>query len=147
MLAEYGQSHQNKTNQLIHKICVPAIMLSLLGLLWSIPVPVSIPQYINYASVFGAICLVYYCLLSVKYFFLMLPTLALMLFILNWIDTSVGNLVLISGGTFIVSWILQFIGHKIEGKKPSFLKDLLFLLIGPLWVYKSIFNLKGETST
>ena len=44
---------------------------------------------------------------------------------------------------FIISWVLQFIGHKIEGKKPSFLKDLLFLLIGPLWVLKSLFNVIG----
>jgi uncharacterized membrane protein YGL010W len=53
-----------------------------------------------------------------------------------------GNLLITSIFIFIVSWIFQFIGHKIEGKKPSFLKDLLFLLVGPLWVVKSLFRLK-----
>jgi uncharacterized membrane protein YGL010W len=35
---------------------------------------------------------------------------------------------------FVITWIFQFVGHKIEGKKPSFLKDLQFLLIGPIWL-------------
>ena len=37
---------------------------------------------------------------------------------------------------FVFSWIGQFIGHKIEGKKPSFLEDLLFLLVGPAWIFE-----------
>ncbi len=40
----------------------------------------------------------------------------------------------LSIAVFVVSWIGQFIGHKIEGKKPSFLDDLRFLLVGPLFV-------------
>ena len=42
--------------------------------------------------------------------------------------------------TFIVAWIGQFIGHKIEGKKPAFFKDLQFLLIGPVWLLSFIYN-------
>ncbi len=41
---------------------------------------------------------------------------------------------------FVVAWIGQFIGHKIEGKKPSFFEDLQFLLIGPAWLADSIIN-------
>ena len=43
-------------------------------------------------------------------------------------------------GIFIISWIGQFIGHKIEGKKPAFVKDLQFLLIGPLWLLSYIYE-------
>ena len=52
---------------------------------------------------------------------------------------------LISLIIFVLAWIGQIIGHKIEGKKPKFLKDLQFLLIGPAWllafIYKKI-NIK-----
>ena len=41
---------------------------------------------------------------------------------------------------FIFAWILQFLGHKIEGKKPSFFKDIQFLLIGPAWLLAFIYN-------
>jgi uncharacterized membrane protein YGL010W len=44
---------------------------------------------------------------------------------------------------FIISWIAQFWGHKIEGKKPSFLQDLAFLLIGPLWVTRFLYKKMG----
>ncbi len=43
-------------------------------------------------------------------------------------------------GIFVVAWIGQFIGHHIEGKKPSFLKDLQFLLIGPAWLLSFIYK-------
>ncbi|MEJ6500348.1 MAG: DUF962 domain-containing protein [Rhodobacterales bacterium] len=39
LLAEYGESHQNPTNKLVHWICVPVIVWSLMALIWSIPVP------------------------------------------------------------------------------------------------------------
>jgi len=44
---------------------------------------------------------------------------------------------------FIITWILQFVGHQIEGKKPSFLKDLHFLLIGPIWLLSFILKKAG----
>lgn len=44
---------------------------------------------------------------------------------------------------FVITWIFQFIGHKIEGKKPSFLKDLQFLLIGPIWLLGFILKKTG----
>jgi uncharacterized membrane protein YGL010W len=45
-----------------------------------------------------------------------------------------GTVLPLSIAIFVVAWIGQFIGHKIEGKKPSFFDDLRFLLIGPLFV-------------
>ena len=41
---------------------------------------------------------------------------------------------------FVLAWVGQFIGHKIEGKKPSFIKDIQFLLIGPIWLLSAIYN-------
>lgn len=136
MLNEYAQSHQNRTNQIIHKICVPLIMLSILGLMWSIP-----SGNFNIAIIFSIVALAYYAFLSVKYFLLMIPQLIVMMLMLAWLD-RVGVLLETSIVVFIVSWILQIWGHKIEGKKPSFLKDVFFLLIGPLWVTKAVLNLE-----
>lgn len=133
----YARDHKNPTNQLIHKVCVPAIMLSVFGLLWSIPTP-SFFGPLNWAILFCLPCLIFYGLLSLKTMFLMLFVSTAMLGIIFFIDQS-GNLFLISLITFIVAWIAQFIGHKIEGQKPSFIEDLQFLLIGPLWVFKKLF--------
>ena len=44
---------------------------------------------------------------------------------------------------FVIAWIGQFIGHKIEGKKPSFFEDIQFLLIGPAWLLSFIYNKLG----
>jgi uncharacterized membrane protein YGL010W len=45
---------------------------------------------------------------------------------------------------FVLAWIGQFIGHKIEGKKPSFLKDVVFLLIGPAWLMSKVYKAAGQ---
>ena len=60
LLLEYGASHQNKTNKFIHWICVPAIMFSLLGLLYVIPFPSEKSLLFNWAAVFIGLALVYY---------------------------------------------------------------------------------------
>lgn len=44
---------------------------------------------------------------------------------------------------FVVAWIGQFVGHHIEGKKPSFVEDLQFLAVGPLWTLASAFRALG----
>ncbi len=62
------------------------------------------------------------------------------LYICNYIIELKLSILWISIAVFIGSWILQFIGHKIEGKKPSFLKDIQFLLIGPAWLMHFIYK-------
>ncbi|MDD0852072.1 DUF962 domain-containing protein [Halobacteriovorax sp. GB3] len=133
-LSEYGESHQNTTNRLIHKICVPAITWSLLALLWKIP-NFGMPELANFASLFVLICFAFYLTLRsfkvMGIFFILLGPIFLSLYLLRdypylW-QTALT--------VFVIAWIGQFIGHKIEGKKPSFFKDLQFLLIGPLWIF------------
>lgn len=135
--AEYSESHQNPQNRLIHKICVPAIFFSVVGLLLQIPVHLG---PLKLGELFIAIALGWYFTLGAKPFLIMLGQLVisyLLLYVLGHLFHAhlAWALVLI----FVVAWIGQFYGHKIEGKKPSFLKDLQFLLIGPLWVFKDIF--------
>lgn len=142
LLNDYGQSHQNRTNVIIHKICVPLIVMSVIGLLWAIPAPAfMLERGINWATISAIFVLAYYLSLSVTYFLIMIPTIGIMYYAISLLAKT-PYLLITCVVVFILSWIMQFYGHKIEGKKPSFFKDLLFLLIGPLWVAKSLFRLK-----
>ena len=142
LFADYEVSHKHKTNVIIHKVFVPLIVFSAIGLLWSIPAPaLMLERGINWATIAAVFVFGYYLSLSVTYFLIMVPVIGLM----YWLTSLLGQtpyLLAISLGIFIFSWIMQFYGHKIEGKKPSFFKDLLFLLVGPLWVARSVFGLK-----
>lgn len=141
---EYGESHRNPINQKIHKICVPLIMLTVVGFFWAIPVPAtftSVP-YLNWATLFVAACLLFYLSLDFKMFLGMAMQSVLMLWICMKLDYA-GILLPFCIAVFVLAWIAQFYGHKIEGKKPSFLKDLVFLLIGPLWVTRFFYKKIG----
>lgn len=145
--AEYGESHQHHANELIHWICVPLIFFSVLGFVWAIPVPgewePAVPWF-NWSLVAIALATLFYAWLS--------PTLAVgMLVFMTLCQTvhlrlemrapwPVWKICLV---IFVLAWIGQFIGHKIEGKKPSFLKDVVFLLIGPAWLLSMIYKKVG----
>lgn len=124
LIGKYAESHLNHTNEIIHFICVPAIVLSVLGLLWAIHPLVAV--------VLALASLAYYFKLSASFGFGMALMSGAMLAVLYALPQM---LVLpLSIAVFVIAWIGQFIGHKIEGKKPSFFDDLRFLLIGPLFV-------------
>ena len=144
--AEYAVSHQNKTNQSIHYICVPAIFFSIVGLLMSIPPGIlssvfkaDISWVENWAVVALLFALIFYFKMSVKVGFELL-IFAVFCIAGNYFISEIAVLWQVSLLIFVLAWIGQFYGHKIEGKKPSFLKDLQFLLIGPAWVIHKIFN-------
>ena len=138
-LDSYGESHQNSINKKIHWICVPLIMLSLLGLLWPLQLSfLSDSDYFNVTSLLIFLISIYYFRLSISMGVGMLFISIAMLFLINYINSfGIGRSIYIV--IFIVSWIGQFIGHKIEGKKPSFFEDLQFLLIGPLWLLSQLY--------
>jgi len=150
LLLEYGESHQNKTNKLIHWFCVPAIFFSVVGLIFSIPsgfLAVQLPflgDYANWATLILFLLLFYYISLSPALTFGMLLFSAFCLFLANYLAiTFPGMLAYISLAVFVLAWIVQFYGHKIEGKKPSFLKDVQFLMIGPAWLMHFIYKKIG----
>ena len=148
LLDEYGESHQNSLNKKIHWVCVPAIMFSIIGLFWSIPhqyMPIIYDNIrLNWAMIITIIILTFYVRLSM--------IMALGMFTIGVLILG-GNLLVeyylvtplwrISLYTFVIAWIGQFLGHKIEGKKPSFFQDLQFLLIGPAWLLSFIYNKVG----
>ena len=144
---EYGESHQNSVNKKIHWICIPLIVFSLIGLLWSIPNYSLLKIYsgnfsilLNWATLFIALIIFYYLVLSYKIAIGMFLFSLIILYISYLIDKSSVELWKLSSLVFIFSWIGQFIGHKIEGKKPSFFKDIQFLFIGPAWLLGFIYR-------
>ena len=141
---EYQVSHNHPVNKKIHKVCVPLIMLTVLGFLWAIPTPdffLQVP-FLNWATIFTLLCLIFYFSLNAIMALTMLVMTGMMLWICHLLDQA-GVLLSFSIVVFVLSWIGQFYGHKLEGKKPSFFQDLAFLLIGPLWVMRSFYGLIG----
>lgn len=142
---EYGESHRNHVNTAIHWICVPVIYFCAVGLLFAIPdlhlpgigrLNVSVP-------VVGGV-LLFYLMRSLTLWLGMTLFSLTCLFAARWIDaTAPWPLWAICLALFALAWIGQFIGHHIEGKKPSFLKDLAFLLIGPAWLLAKLYRRAG----
>ena len=141
---EYALYHKNKTNKLIHWFCIPLIMYSLFGLLSLLTFNYNLNGTLlefNILSIFIALVVVYYFRLSKKLALGMLIfsiILVRMLDLVNFANPEFHFAIYLF--IFIIAWIGQFIGHKIEGKKPAFLKDLQFLLIGPLWLLSFIYK-------
>ena len=144
---EYGESHQNKTNKTIHWICVPSIFFSVVALLYIKkfiftmdninPIEFSLAHVVLFAA------MIFYIRLSWRLSISTLLFAMLCIFICAKIEAANISLLYFALSVFILAWIGQFIGHKIEGKKPSFLKDIQFLLIGPIWLLGFIYKKLG----
>jgi uncharacterized membrane protein YGL010W len=127
LLDHYGKSHLNPRNELIHYAAIPLIMLSLCGLIFALH------PWLAYA--FIAASMVYYARLSWVFFGLMCVWSMLIIGILHAMGS---NVLMYSVIVFAGAWIAQFIGHKIEGKKPSFFEDIQYLWVGPLFVLSKL---------
>jgi len=143
LFAKYSESHQNPSNKLIHWVCVPLIVFSLLGLIWAIPFPYlgfmgKYNGFVNWASFVIALSGYYYYKLSPVLSYMMIlfvfAVAAIIVQLEEWALSGGPAVWLVCAVVFVLAWIGQFIGHKIEGKKPSFLEDVKFLLIGPIWL-------------
>jgi uncharacterized membrane protein YGL010W len=145
-LSEYSASHRNPLNKRIHFVCVPAIFFSLVGLLYVLPLGFNLVQVpLTAAHVALALILIYYTRLAFSLAIGMAVFGLMCLTACNILSTVGFNLWKLSLIVFAVAWIGQFIGHHFEGKKPSFLKDLQFLLIGPAWIMSFLFRKLGIT--
>lgn len=131
-LEEYSESHRHPQNIRIHNVCVPAIMWSLLGLLSLVRI-----EFVSLAQVAIFLALSYYGFFrNFRVWWAMLIVSCVMLATVTLIPQPQRLWVCVA--VFALAWVGQFYGHKIEGKKPSFFKDLQFLLIGPVWVLHKI---------
>lgn len=140
-LNEYGESHRHPTNKAIHWVCVPLILWSVTALIWSIPSPAT---WLNWAVLVAVLAMAWYIALSPKLSIGIGLFLLLCLGVNAWLESAFATpLWLIAVVVFVAAWIGQFIGHRIEGKKPSFFKDLQFLLVGPAWLMGFVYRKAG----
>lgn len=142
-LQEYGESHRDATNKTLHWICVPIIVVSLIGLLWSLPTPASwreISPLLNWGSLFLAASILYYMMISVSLALGMALFVALVMLSIVGLQNLPWPLWSVCLALFVLAWIGQFIGHHYEGRRPSFFKDIQFLLIGPLWLLSFVYR-------
>ena len=141
---EYAIYHKNKTNKIIHWFCIPLIMYSLFGILSQLSFSFTLNDNnytINILVIFIVLATLYYFKLSKKLAIGMLIVTILLVKLLDIIDIFNSELhLIIYLSIFSIAWVGQFLGHKIEGKKPAFFKDLQFLLIGPLWLLSYIYK-------
>lgn len=131
----YSADHRDATNQLLHVWCVPAIVWSLLALVHCIPLGGTLPTG-ALAAALVLVAVAFWCWLSLP---LGLGT-GLAMGLAFWSVAALhdalgsGGLAALGAGVFVAAWIGQFIGHHIEGRRPSFFTDLVYLMIGPAWV-------------
>jgi len=142
LLNEYGESHQNPTNKAVHWICVPVIVWTVMAGLWSLPVPAAMGG-LNWLVVVLMLALVYYVALSRTLAVGVALYAALGYWIITLLSAAGYTVWIVALVLFVVAWAGQFWGHKVEGKKPSFFKDVQFLLIGPAWLLSFIYKRVG----
>lgn len=145
-LGEYGESHLDPTNKLLHWVCVPLIVLAVMGMIWSLPAPrafSAVSQWLNWATLLALLALVYYALLSIRLAIGIAIVFLGMFVIVGALAELPPPLWATSLAIFVAAWIGQFIGHAVEGKRPSFFKDIQFLLIGPLWLLAALYRRLG----
>lgn len=132
----YSADHRNANNRLIHWICVPAILWAAIAGLWLIPVPPGIGRPGFWSGLVMVAALSFYWRLSHALGVAMLVVFVVFGAFTEWLYRELGasQLLWIALGVFVVAWIGQFVGHLIEGRRPSFLTDLSYLLIGPAWL-------------
>jgi uncharacterized membrane protein YGL010W len=145
LLGQYSSDHQNPTNQLIHVLCVPAIVWSVSAMLWTIPVPGSFFLGGAWCALAMFLAWAWYWQKSRKLAMGALVAFLLMLLLNRWLAMQFGmnTLLAIAVGVFVLAWIAQFIGHYVEGKRPSFLTDMTYLLVGPLWTLDKLYRRIG----
>jgi uncharacterized membrane protein YGL010W len=144
-LGNYSEDHRNSTNILIHWICVPLILWTAIALLWVVPVPAMLGRAGLWAGIAMVFALSFYLRLSRPLGFGMLAAFVVVGLITEALYRALGatNLAWLALGVFVVAWIAQFVGHHIEGRRPAFFTDLVYLLIGPAWIVAKIMRRLG----
>ena len=143
--ASYSGDHRNATNQAIHVFAVPAILWSVIALLWCIPTPDLLLRPGAWAALAMFAAWLFYQRAS-RSLGVGMALVFLALSALTWrLHAAFGTpgLLKLAAAVFVVAWIAQFAGHKLEGRKPSFLTDLVYLLIGPAWVLAKLYRRLG----
>jgi uncharacterized membrane protein YGL010W len=127
--AEYARFHATKGNQACHYFAIPLIVLSILAMLARVGLFYVAGHAVTAAELTVIVITLYYLTLDVTLAALMLVISAAMIAVGRPLGFAAGL------GLFVFGWIIQFVGHYVyEKKSPAFFRNLVHLLVGPLWV-------------
>lgn len=133
-LSQYGDYHRDPRNIHTHFVGVPMIMFAVVVLLARASFGVG-GMAVNLAMVAAVAAVLFYLMLDLRYGLAMGALIGVMLVAAQVLAAQPLAIWLAWGvGLFVVGWIIQFIGHHYEGRKPAFVDDLVGLIIGPLFV-------------
>jgi uncharacterized membrane protein YGL010W len=143
--SSYSRDHQNSTNRSIHWVCVPSILWAVIAALWTIPVPAAVGLPGLWCWPAMAAALVFYFRMSRVLGVVMLALFALLGLLTNALYSALGptSLLIAAVVVFVVAWVGQFIGHIYEGRRPSFLTDMSYLMVGPAWLVSKLMRSAG----
>jgi len=146
-LTQYARYHRSKRNLYTHFVGIPLIVFAVICLFARVVFPLGGIEFNGaYVAVFLAV--LYYLRLSLPMGLMMAGVLSLLIIaalpiaalpVLGWLGFSLS--------VFFLGWVIQFIGHYFEGKKPAFVDDLAGLIIGPLFVLAEVLFLLGWFSS
>lgn len=144
-LDSYSGDHRHPTNQVLHWVCVPLIVWSVIALLWTVPVPSAYLKPGAWAVFAMVLAFAWYWKHSHRLGGALLIALALLALLTHGIyrQTGPADLRWLALAVFVAAWIGQFVGHRIEGRRPSFLTDLSYLLVGPAWLMEKLLRKLG----
>ncbi len=143
-LTQYAAYHRDRRNILTHFVGIPMIVLAVAVLL-ARPV---FAQWgavaLSPATVVTLLTVLYYLKLDLRLGVVMAALMALSLWFAQSVAAQSTAVWLTVGiGLFVVGWVIQFVGHYYEGRKPAFVDDLVGLIIGPLFVVAELGFLMG----
>lgn len=144
-LDSYSADHQHPTNRILHWICVPLIVWCVIALVWTVPVPPLLGRQGFWAVGMLVLAFAWYWKHSHRLGAALLLAMAALALLTELLYRQLGptSLRVLAAGVFVVAWIGQFIGHAIEGRRPSFLTDLAYLLVGPAWLMDKLLRRAG----
>ncbi len=133
-LAQYAAYHRDQRNIFSHFIGIPLIVVAVAVLL-SRPGFNVLGLWLSPATLVALAAAVFYLRLDVRFGLLMVALLGVSLSVAADLAVQSTAVWLSSGvGLFVIGWIIQFVGHYYEGRKPAFVDDVMGLVIGPLFV-------------
>lgn len=141
-LDSYASCHQHPTNRALHWVCVPLITWSVIALLWLIPVLHAFMRPGAWAVIAMFAAFLFYQRLSRPMAWIMAGVFIVLALITAGLHHVLGftGLLTLALVVFVAAWIGQFVGHRIEGRRPAFFTEVTQLLIGPTWLVSKVLD-------
>ncbi|AZG16741.1 MULTISPECIES: DUF962 domain-containing protein [Cupriavidus] len=135
-LAQYAAYHRDARNVFTHFIGIPMIVLAVTALLGRPVMPLGDGAlFVTPAIVVYVLACLFYLRLSFGFGVAMAAILAVFVWAGACIAAFSTPAWLATGiGLFVAGWVIQFVGHYFEGRKPAFVDDIMGLLVGPLFL-------------